>query len=70
MLQKKVNSNFKVGDRIIVKPVNKLKKKHRDQSGTIVKLEDRFLPSWANIKFDDTKRVGKAETHDLQIYKF
>lgn len=58
---------LKIGDKIIVKPVNKLKKKHRDRVGIIVELEDHLLPQWANVKFDDTKRIGKVETMDIEL---
>lgn len=62
-----ITKHFEIGDKIIVKPFNKLKKKHRDRIGTIVELEEHLLPSWVNVKFDDTKRICKVDTIDIEL---
>lgn len=58
---------FQLGDKIIVKPVNKLNKKHRDRIGIIVEMEEHLLPQWAYVKFEDTKRIGKVSTIDIEF---
>jgi hypothetical protein len=56
------------GHRYIVSPTNPKKKKHRNRTGVIESLEDDFLPSYAMMKFDDNKRVGKVDICDLVPY--
>lgn len=58
---------IKIGQKYIVQPNNPRKMKHRDRTGKLVEIEDSLIPSWANLKFDDTNRIGKiTDISDLK----
>lgn len=59
----------KIGDRIIMQSDNARKMKDRGRIGTVVELEDHFLPSWIKAKFDDTKRVKQISIFDISIFR-
>jgi hypothetical protein len=57
---------IKVGKEMVVKPHNKLKKKHRDRRGVITKfVSDPRGNIMVQMKFSDTNRIGKVDIVDL-----
>jgi uncharacterized lipoprotein YehR (DUF1307 family) len=60
------NVEIKVGKEMVVKPLNKLKKKHRDRRGVITKfVSDPRAGIKVQMKFSDTNRTGKVDIEDL-----
>lgn len=51
-----------IGDELVVKPLNKLKLKHRDRRVKVLKFIDNGQVS---VKFLDNNRTGKVEIDDL-----
>ena len=60
-----------IGAKYVCEPLNPLKLKNRGRQGTLIEFcqdEDIGLAQWeANIKWDDTKRVGKVDILDLVL---
>ena len=57
---------IKIGKEMVVKPLSKLKKKHRDRRGIITKIiPDQKDGVRALMKFTDTNRIGKVDVVDL-----
>ena len=54
-----------VGKDYCVKPINPLKKKHRDRVCTILEFDDEFVPLNVKVKFLDNGRIGKVCCSDL-----
>lgn len=50
----------------IIAPDNPKKLKHRNRKCTLISIENDFMPTTAEVKFSDTKRVGIVELIDLK----
>lgn len=62
-------SILRVGDHVLVDPLNPVVMKHRNRTGVIVGHDRDKIGTvdMIKIKFDDTKRVGKVDMFDLVI---
>lgn len=54
-----------IGSEYIVKPINPLKKKHRDRHVIVRKILDTHNGVIAQVQFKDTKRIGRVDIDEL-----
>jgi len=49
------------GKKYIIQPDNPRKMKHRNRICILIEVDDNFMPTCANVKFEDTNRIGKID---------